>query len=537
MQNSYVHQAGQWHLTKNTYAHQAGQWHLVKNAYVHQAGQWHLTQSAGSNLDQEFNYAGDFTYTVPDGVYNLKLTYPTPAGMTVFGIQNVTPGQEIAVKIGEYGSTSSVYVNTSTSYILPAFDTTVISVGSLIDGWLIVDYSAATPTGVGVTSASTNEGVSTAAAGVGALYTVKYQGYHGDIGATVTMSPVKSEVITNWPRVRVVEKAWSGRNITHSYTQLELTDGFYVSEFRQNDDPQRGEGYYSFRYNIQQILKLTISPAGTGTVSGSAITISPSIIREAVVGVGYTLQFSASGGSGIYTWSSSGIGSSLNSSTGLLSYNPLTAGSLPFTISATDTTGLSTSSSYTLTILASAGTGNTSELSISPTSLPGGVIGSAYNQTITVSGGTPPYSWNIVGYTPVDGISINAGSTVVITGTPTASGSVVIPYSITDSSDGGVLTKTGSLSFQVAATSSPPSGITISPSSGPRTGGTTVIISGSNFTGATAAQIGGVPVTGFAVLNSTTIQGTTAAASSGIVSVVVYNASGSGTGSNIFTYT
>lgn len=537
MQNSYVHQAGQWHLTKNTYAHQAGQWHLVKNAYVHHAGQWHLTQSAGSNLDQEFNYAGDFTYTVPDGVYNLQLTYPTPSGMNSFGIQNVTPGQEIAVRIGEYGSTSSVYVSTSTSYTLPAFDTTVITVGSLIDGWLVVDYSAATPTGVGVTNASTNEGVSTAAAGVGALYKVKYQGYHGDIGATVTMSPVKSEVITNWPRVRVVEKAWSGRNLTHSYTPLTITDGFYTSEFRQNDDPQGGEGYYAFSFNLQQILKLTISPTGTGTVSGNAITISPSTIGDAVTGTIYTVQFSASGGTGIYTWSSSGIGSSLNSSTGLLSYNPLTVGNLPFTVSATDTAGHSSTSSYTLKVLAASGTGTTSILSISPSSLPDGVVGSSYNQTITVSGGTSPYSWNVSGYQSVSGISINAGNTLVVSGTPTASGSVVIPYSITDSSQGGVLIKSGSLSFQVAATSSPPSGITISPSSGPRTGGTTVIISGSNFTGATAAQIGGVPVTGFAVLNSTTIQGTTAAASSGTVSVVVYNASGSGTGSNIFTYT
>lgn len=536
MQNSYVHQAGQWHLTKNSYAHQAGQWHLVKNAYVHHAGQWHLTQSAGSNLDQEYNYAGDFTYTVPDGVYNLQLTYPTPSGMNTFGIQNVTPGQEIAVKIGEYGSTSSVYVNTSTIYNLPAFDTTVITVGSLIDGWLVVDYSAATPTGVGVTNASTNEGVSTAAAGVDALYKVKYQGYHGDIGATVTMSPVKSELITNWPRARVVEKAWSGRNLTHSYTPLTIKDGFYTSEFRQNDDPERGEGYYAFSFNLQQILKLTISPTGTGTVGGNSITIGPSTIGNAVVGVVYTLQFSASGGNGVYSWSSSGIGTSLDSSTGFLSYNPSTVGTLPFTITATDTAGRSSTSSYTLNVLSS-GTGNTSVLSINPTSLPGGVIGSAYNQTITVSGGTSPYSWNVTGYQSVDGISINAGDTLIISGTPTASGSVVIPYSITDSSQGGVLTKSGSLSFQVAASGALPTITGISPSSGPRTGGTTVIITGTNFTGATAANIGGVPVTGFAVLNGTTIQGTTAAASSGTVNVVVYNAAGSGTGTGIFTYT
>ena len=127
MQNSYVHNAGQWHLVDNTYAHHSGQWHLVQNAYVHYNGQWHLAQSAGSNLDRVYDTPGNFTYKVPDGVYNIQLSYPTPTGISSFKINNVAPGQEIPITIGEYGTTSSVSVSSSSTYILPAFDVPVLS--------------------------------------------------------------------------------------------------------------------------------------------------------------------------------------------------------------------------------------------------------------------------------------------------------------------------------------------------------------------------------------------------------------------------
>jgi len=536
MQNSYIHNAGRWHLVDNTYAHHSGQWHLVQNAYVHHDGQWHLTHSTGSNLDQEYSSPGDFVYTVPDGVYNVQLTYPTPTGMKTFGIPNVTPGQEIPIKVGEYGSTSSVTVNTST-YVLPAFDVPVLGLVTLIDGWLYVEFSAATPTGVSATTTDgTNDSASTAATAAGALYTVEYEGYQGTQRSSMNLTPVKSEYITNWPNARILETRWSGRNRTRTSGTLTVKGNYYTFKFGQNDDPDRWTGSYIYNYNLQQILKITVSPTGTDTVAGSSIIISPSSFSSnAVKSTAFTQQFSASGGNAPFTWRTS-VGSI--TSNGLWSYTPPASGTLSVVITATSANSLTGTITPTLNIT-DTGVDENGALVISPTSLPNGIVGTAYNQTVTVSGGVSPYSWDVANATTVDGISISAsGATLTVSGTPTANGSVTIPYTITDSSIGGSIALSGSLGFTVAAVAvSPPTVSGISPSSGPRAGGTSVTITGNNFEAATGATIGGVSITSFAALNNTTITGVTGAASSGTVNVIVYNSAGSGTGSSLFTYT
>ena len=445
MQNSYVHNAGQWHLVDNTYAHHSGQWHLVQNAYVHHNGQWHLTHSAGSNLDQVYNTPGDFTYKVPDGVYNIEFTYPTPTGLSTFKINNVTPGQEIPITIGEYGTTSTVKVSNSSIYKLPAFDVPVLSLVTSIDGWLYLEVSAASPSGQSATvTGSNNTAASAAAKAAGAIYEIGYEGYQGTGDATMSLTPVKTEYITNWPRARIIQTKWGGRNNIRTSGELTSISGYFTYKFSQNDDPQKGFGSYTYGYNLQQILRLVVSPANTSTSAGGVIISPSSFNTNAVAGITYTQQFSASGGTAPYTWATS-VGAISNA--GLLTINAGTlaaAGTLAVTVTAT----------------------------------------SANSLTGTI--------------TPVLNISAADGSDS--SGIPTVS--------------------------------------SISPSSGPRTGGTAVTIVGTNFIDATGVTIGGVPLeVGWSALNSNTIIGTTAAASSGTVSVVVYNALGSGTGSNIFTYT
>ena len=76
----------------------------------------------------------------------------------------------------------------------------------------------------------------------------------------------------------------------------------------------------------------------------------------------------------------------------------------------------------------------------------------------------------------------------------------------------------------------------ISPTSGPTAGGTSVTITGTNFTGATAVTIGGTAATGITVVNSTTITGTTPAGTVGAQDVVVTTPNGTGTGTNFYIY-
>jgi YVTN family beta-propeller protein len=67
----------------------------------------------------------------------------------------------------------------------------------------------------------------------------------------------------------------------------------------------------------------------------------------------------------------------------------------------------------------------------------------------------------------------------------------------------------------------------ISPTTGPLSGGTTVTITGSNFTGATGVSFGGIPAAGFTVNSDTSITAVSpAAASAGTVDVTVTTPNG-----------
>lgn len=76
----------------------------------------------------------------------------------------------------------------------------------------------------------------------------------------------------------------------------------------------------------------------------------------------------------------------------------------------------------------------------------------------------------------------------------------------------------------------------ISPSSGPIAGGTSVTITGTNFTGATGVTIGGTAATSVTVVSSTSITCTTPAHSAGTASILVTTPGGTNTANSLYTY-
>lgn len=72
--------------------------------------------------------------------------------------------------------------------------------------------------------------------------------------------------------------------------------------------------------------------------------------------------------------------------------------------------------------------------------------------------------------------------------------------------------------------------------SGSTAGGTSTVIIGANFTGATSVKFGGVEAASFTVLNSNQIQATTAAHAAGAVSVDVTTPGGTNAPNTLFTY-
>lgn len=77
---------------------------------------------------------------------------------------------------------------------------------------------------------------------------------------------------------------------------------------------------------------------------------------------------------------------------------------------------------------------------------------------------------------------------------------------------------------------------TVSPSSGPSSGGTGVMLTGSGFTGATNLTFGGTAATSLNVVSSTSVTAVTPAHATGAVNVVITTPSGSATKTNGFTY-
>ncbi|MET7458504.1 M4 family metallopeptidase [Streptomyces sp. NPDC005574] len=88
-----------------------------------------------------------------------------------------------------------------------------------------------------------------------------------------------------------------------------------------------------------------------GTPAGSVTVTNPGS-QSTAVGTPVSLQLHATGGTGTYTWSATGLpaGLSLNASTGLITGTPTTAGTSTVTVTAKDSANATASTSFTWTV-------------------------------------------------------------------------------------------------------------------------------------------------------------------------------------------
>ncbi len=91
--------------------------------------------------------------------------------------------------------------------------------------------------------------------------------------------------------------------------------------------------------------------------------------------------------------------------------------------------------------------------------------------------------------------------------------------------------------YQYAYNPPAPALTSVTPSTGVTTGGTSVVITGTDFTGATAVTFGGTPATSFTEDSSTQITAIAPAGSAGAVAVAVTTSGGTGSLANAYTYT
>lgn len=178
----------------------------------------------------------------------------------------------------------------------------------------------------------------------------------------------------------------------------------------------------------------------TLTVNAAPITITPQSVSPAVVGVAYQAAFSASGGSGKYNWSASGLpaGFSLTADGALSGTAPAgSSGTYSFSVTATDTNNASASVNLSLQV-------NPAPVVITTlANLPAGTETVPYQASLAASGGVPPYRWSGTGLPSWLALS-SAGA---LSGTPPVgtAGTVSITALVTDSSK-----QTAQATFQIA---------------------------------------------------------------------------------------
>ena len=202
--------------------------------------------------------------------------------------------------------------------------------------------------------------------------------------------------------------------------------------------------------------------------------------------------------------------------------------------------------------------GKVDELAIYNRALSATEVQAIYQVGAAGKGGTPaptvtgisPSSGSTVGGTSVTitGTNFSGSSVVTIGGTLATNVTVVNGTTITATTPAGaagtasvvVNTPGGSNAANSLYTYVTPVSVplvsALSPATGSTLGGTTVTITGTNFTGATGVTFGGTPATNVTVVSATTLTATTPAKSAGAVSVVVTNPSGSNAANSLFTY-
>src|SRR5262245_51879480 len=136
-------------------------------------------------------------------------------------------------------------------------------------------------------------------------------------------------------------------------------------------------------------------------------SITTTTITPGVVGTAYSFTVNATGGQTPYRWSATGLppGSppiSINSSTGVITGTPTTAGSFTTTITLFDLTNRQAQKSFTFTIY--------TPLSVTTQSLPSGTVDVDYpNTNLTATGGATPYAWKLLSGSLPDGLNLSGG--------------------------------------------------------------------------------------------------------------------------------
>jgi hypothetical protein len=148
-------------------------------------------------------------------------------------------------------------------------------------------------------------------------------------------------------------------------------------------------GNYSISVRVSDSAKAAATGVLSLTVaSGSGMVISTATLPAAVLGQSYNLRLEVSGGTAPYRWAVSQLpaGLQFDATQGIIAGTPSTAGTFRFAVQVSDSTSLTATREFSLTV-------NSGPLTITTVApLFTGTVGTQYAQVFSASGGTTPYT-------------------------------------------------------------------------------------------------------------------------------------------------
>lgn len=195
-------------------------------------------------------------------------------------------------------------------------------------------------------------------------------------------------------------------------------------------------GSYTFTLKVADSGSPALTASAQFSIAISAappIVFSTTSLSSATYNVAYTATVAATGGAGALTYAvtTGSLPHGLTmSSAGAITGTPTAAGTVPFTVTASDAYGDSAQQALSITV-------NYPAIVISPAAgaLPGGQYKVAYSQTLTATGGSGSgYTWSVTsGAASLTAVNLSVSSSGAITGTPQATGNASFTVQVTDS--------------------------------------------------------------------------------------------------------
>jgi hypothetical protein len=357
--------------------------------------------------------------TATSGSYSIATAYPALTVTTASlpnGAVGVAYSQTLAASGGAGGYTWSV---TSGASSLTALGLSVSSGG-------VVSGSSPTQGSANFTVKVTDSANSTATANLSVTIYA---------GLTVTTASLPSaDAGTAYSQTLAAAGGAGGYtwSVTNGQSSLTAT-GLSVSGAGVVSATTLVAGTASFTVKVTDSASNTATQTLSVTVN-SALSITTTALPSGIAGTAYSQTLAAGGGGGGYTWSVTSGASSLSalglsvSSGGVVSATSPTQGTASFTVKVTDSTGASTTQTYSVTI--------NGALTITTGTLPSGTVNVAYSQTFAATGGAGGYTWSLTsGQSSVTALGLSFSTGGVLSGSGPSYGTANFTVKVTDSAN------------------------------------------------------------------------------------------------------